>query len=94
VTLPTTQALAEHAAALRENSIEVARLRAAYRASLPQYLDDKALRARYSFSDNKHLRAELEHHQIPTVPKGRGFKVHIDDVLRLDAICRDEVAHT
>jgi hypothetical protein len=92
MTTLSNEVAGELASALRENSLEAAKLRAAYRAALPQWLDDRALRARYAIDDSKQLRAALALYRIASLPKGRGFKVHVDDYLRLDEALKRERA--
>jgi hypothetical protein len=84
------QLAAELAAALRENTEEVKAKRLQDRALLPTFLDDKALRLKFSINDNKQLRALLELHRVPMLAKGRGFKVLIEDALRVEACLRRE----
>lgn len=74
-------------AALHENSQWAAKLCTLTRAALPQYLDLRQLCQRYAL-DAKQLRAVLEKHAIRSQPHGRGLRVHIDEVLRLDSLLR------
>lgn len=91
MTVLTSSDAARLTAALHENSIEAAKLRAAYRASLPQVLDLDALCFRYAL-DAKQVRALIESRGIAFRAFGRGIRVHIDEVLRLDAMVRKDVA--
>jgi hypothetical protein len=72
-------------AALHENSVEAAKLRNAYLASLPQFLDLKQLCTRYAI-DAKQLRAVLIQKGIRFQPYGRGLRVHVTEYRRLDAL--------
>lgn len=87
MTVLTAEAATRLTCALQENSQEAAKLRAMYRASLPQFHELKALCTRYAL-DAKQVRALLESKRIPFQTYGRGLRVHIDDVLRLDALLK------
>ncbi len=68
-------------------SHHVALLARVERARLPQYLDLDSLKARYALEGTQ-VRALLTKHQIAAIPHGKGVRVHIDDVLRLDECLR------
>lgn len=80
------QAAVQLTSAIRELARETALNTRVRRAELPQFIVERRLRARYGEIDGKQLRALLDHHRIPMHPHGRGIKVHIDDVLRLDEL--------
>lgn len=76
-------------ASLRANADQTALQTRVLRATLPQYLDLRALTARYAL-DPKQVRALLDHHRISVAPHGNGLRVHIDDILRLDSLLKRE----
>ena len=85
------QAALQLAQGMQALAREVALSTRVARAALPQWLTDAKLRERYAV-DGRELRALLAHHRIPSRPNGRGLRVHIDDVLRLDELVRTGAA--
>lgn len=83
----TPQQAAQLDQALRTLAQQVALNTRMHRAGLPQWLDLDALAARYAL-DAKQVRALIASHGVASVPYGRGLRMHIDDVLRLDDALR------
>lgn len=90
MTALSNEVAADLVSALRENSEEIRAKRLQDRALLPTFLTDRQLREKFAVADNKQLRALCETKHIPMLAHGRGFKVLIEDVLRLEAILRRE----
>lgn len=72
---------------------EIAYLARVTRAALPQWLDLATLCTRYAL-DAHQVRAQIQAHQLRSEPHGRGLRMHIDDVLRLDELLEPKTARS